>query len=203
MERIKGYSDILAREHGPAILTWLVQGCLEWQRQGLGEPAEVKAAVQDYREAQDVLLPFLQENCVKDAQSNVLTTELFRKYLNWCEANEDKYPLGKKTFNSRMTERGFVKRRGTENKNYWLGMRLRTADEIVTLVTNVTDFTLNYSREGDTKVFIGKNGNESNENNTVSKLEAENSQENSQPDSLNNSLILNNSLTILHGNVYI
>ena len=33
----------------PEIMAWAVKGCLEWQRQGLGIPEEVKTATEVYR----------------------------------------------------------------------------------------------------------------------------------------------------------
>jgi putative DNA primase/helicase len=37
------------RVESPGILAWCVRGCLEWQRHGLAEPDEVKAATKKYR----------------------------------------------------------------------------------------------------------------------------------------------------------
>ena len=48
-----------------AILAWAVQGCLEWQQNGIQEPDEVKEATNEYREEQDVLGEFFLENCEK------------------------------------------------------------------------------------------------------------------------------------------
>src|SRR5690606_27269542 len=33
------------------IVAWLVRGCIEWQREGLGQPDEVTAATAEYRDA--------------------------------------------------------------------------------------------------------------------------------------------------------
>src|SRR5262249_22300760 len=38
----------------PGILAWMVRGCLEWQRDGLGLPAVVKAATEEYRSEEDM-----------------------------------------------------------------------------------------------------------------------------------------------------
>ena len=48
----------------PGILAWAVQGCLEWQREGLGMPEAVKAATANYRAEQDMLAAFLDECCL-------------------------------------------------------------------------------------------------------------------------------------------
>src|SRR5207249_4861041 len=41
------------RAEWPGILAWAIRGCLDWQREGLGEPDEVRAATAAYRAQQD------------------------------------------------------------------------------------------------------------------------------------------------------
>lgn len=43
------------------ILRWLVEGCLEWQREGLHEPEAVLQATLLYREREDVLSRFAKD----------------------------------------------------------------------------------------------------------------------------------------------
>lgn len=52
------------RAEAPGVLAWLVEGCLDWQREGLGVPERVKEATGKYREEQNTLRPFLDECCV-------------------------------------------------------------------------------------------------------------------------------------------
>ena len=40
--------DYLKAHEGPGILRWLVDGCLAWQRNGLGEPAAIRDATDEY-----------------------------------------------------------------------------------------------------------------------------------------------------------
>jgi hypothetical protein len=39
----------------PAILQWMIDGCLDWQKQGLAPPQAVTAATDAYMEAQDAI----------------------------------------------------------------------------------------------------------------------------------------------------
>ncbi|HLZ10928.1 MAG TPA: DNA primase, partial [Chloroflexota bacterium] len=57
------------QQGGPAILTWLVQGCLAWQKSGLGVPPVVEHATRDLRGDMDPLRDFIQGCCVLDAQA--------------------------------------------------------------------------------------------------------------------------------------
>jgi putative DNA primase/helicase len=43
----------------PGILAWAMQGCLDWQQNGLGIPEEVNQATQEYRADMDMLGQFL------------------------------------------------------------------------------------------------------------------------------------------------
>nr|WP_239057843.1 phage/plasmid primase, P4 family [Pseudodesulfovibrio sp. JC047] len=45
------------------ILAWLVQGCLDWQKQGLNPPAKVLEATAEYRRDEDLLADFVDECC--------------------------------------------------------------------------------------------------------------------------------------------
>jgi putative DNA primase/helicase len=53
------------RAEFPGILAWMVQGCLDWQADGLQTPPEVLAATAGYRNEQDVLGQFLVECCIQ------------------------------------------------------------------------------------------------------------------------------------------
>jgi putative DNA primase/helicase len=47
----------------PAILRWAIEGCLDWQQNGLVRPAIVSDATNAYFETQDVLGQWLDEKC--------------------------------------------------------------------------------------------------------------------------------------------
>jgi putative DNA primase/helicase len=48
----------------PAILRWMIDGCLAWQEEGLDPPARVLAATEDYLETADAFGRWLDECCV-------------------------------------------------------------------------------------------------------------------------------------------
>ena len=91
------------RAEMPGILAWAVRGCLEWQRQGLAEPAAVKDATAAYQAGEDVLADFLGECCLLRAALKVTTSMLYSAYLKWAEGNSER-PLSKKNFGTRLQE---------------------------------------------------------------------------------------------------
>ena len=75
---------LLAERDG--ILAWAVAGCLAWQREGLNPPACVRAATEEYFEAEDALGRWLDERCVREVNAKSLTAELFNDWKLWAEA---------------------------------------------------------------------------------------------------------------------
>ncbi len=98
----------------PGILAWAVEGCLEWQKHGLGEPEEVRQATEGYRAEEDVLASFLEERCLVDAHASVKFKDLYAAYQEWCSESGE-HPETKKRFGKRLDERGFENRRGNRN----------------------------------------------------------------------------------------
>ncbi len=99
--------DYLKAHEGPGILNWLIAGCLAWQRDGLGEPAVVRDATDEYRADSDPLADFIAECCESAVTAVTRGSELFEAYGKWA----DKQRLSKldrlnaKDFGRRCAER--------------------------------------------------------------------------------------------------
>lgn len=52
----------------PAVLRWMIDGCLDWQENGLILPAAVDTATASYFEAQDIFGEWLMEHCEIDPE---------------------------------------------------------------------------------------------------------------------------------------
>ena len=68
-ERDKELPEKLKSEW-PAILGWMMQRCLIWQRGGLAPPGAVRAATDEYLEAEDSLAAWLGECCQSGGTSH-------------------------------------------------------------------------------------------------------------------------------------
>ncbi len=166
-DRKKGYAEYLAKEHSQAILTWLVQGCVEWQKTGtLGEPEAVTQAVAEYRDQQDILHDFLTERCIFQKSATLEQKALYADYKQWAEEN-DTIAIGKLTFRTRIQEKGAIVSTGNRNVKIWRGVRLRTeSDGDVTSVTSVTEKQQSLLHEASIEKTLVKMSNKSNTNNT-------------------------------------
>ena len=115
----------------PGILAWAVQGCLQWQREGLAEPEEVKQATQEYREEMDPLEDFLRDCCELDANASVTANELYGAYHYWCISNMETL-MAKNQFGSKLREKGFESGRfqfdGKQQRG-WKGIALKNKDK--------------------------------------------------------------------------
>jgi putative DNA primase/helicase len=110
----------------PGILTWAVQGCLDWQRHGMGEPSEVRVAIANYREEMDTLSEFLTAVCVVHRDAKVSSQALYANYRQWA-ADAGEPVLSNKRFSQGLEHRGrelgFRKQHTREGK-LWQGLGL-------------------------------------------------------------------------------
>jgi len=108
-----------------SILRWMVQGCLDWQNQGLNPPREVSEATEEYREETDPLLDFISDECVVEASQRVANRALYERYKEYCNRNGQK-PLFQKAFGRAMNGKGYrVIRLGRGKVSFRIGLSLR------------------------------------------------------------------------------
>ena len=113
----------------PGILAWVVAGAVEWYREGLGVPSEVKEATANYRRDMDLIADFLEDQCVIDEQAWALSSTLYESYRAWCETSGER-PMTQTALGRRLVERGFRQTRlGPKQARTWSGLRMRGPDE--------------------------------------------------------------------------
>lgn len=69
------------------IMQWAVQGCLDWQANGLNPPQSVLDATDEYFEAEDAIGRWLEERCVRHNNATALTADLFADWKAWADAS--------------------------------------------------------------------------------------------------------------------
>lgn len=109
----------LLRE-APAILDWMVEGTLLWQKEGLGMPESIKTASQSYRREMDVLESFIGDVCITGEEYRAPAGELFAKYKEWARDNEE-YLMSKQKFGQKMKEKFEYKR--DQQGRYYAGLK--------------------------------------------------------------------------------
>jgi putative DNA primase/helicase len=80
--------QVLAEASG--ILSWLVRGCLLYQREGINPPKDVTEATERYRRGEDLLADFIDE-CLEQAPgAKERASLLYNRFLEWYHENIDK-----------------------------------------------------------------------------------------------------------------
>lgn len=112
------------RDHElPGVLSWLVDGCLAWQREGLGDPPEVVTATTHYREDSDVIRQFLNDAVsFEDPEAKTTSRSLYSAYQSWCKSNGERY-ASMAVFRDKLEGFGHVVKRAAGGWT-WEGLQL-------------------------------------------------------------------------------
>lgn len=110
----------------PGILAWAVQGCLEWQRIGLGSCRAVEIATSSYAHRQDQIGAFVEDVCTVDPGARVEATALWSAYRAWCEAlGTTLRARSSKELSERLSARGIGSPLKSNGKRFRVGLTLR------------------------------------------------------------------------------
>lgn len=118
LEKLKG--------EAAGILAWAVEGALLWQNEGLECPEVVRVATENYRDEQDSLKRFLEEECVKSDRVKVLAKTFKENYAEWCRENgESRIP--DREIGKHLKRLGFSRVKSNGSWHY-LGLSLNPSD---------------------------------------------------------------------------
>jgi len=113
------------RKELPGILAWAVRGCLEWNKEGLGVPDEVRNATEGYRAEMDTFAQFLSDCCLISPNAHEQAGMLYEEYKEWCERTGER-TITQKAFGQRLQERGFTPDK-VKGFRCWKGLELSSA----------------------------------------------------------------------------
>lgn len=109
----------------PGILARLVRGCLEWQKSGLAPPEPIRLATAKYRQDEDIIGEWIDDNCIVEEGAAVTWASLWERY----QKSAGKFALSKKRFRAALDAKGiFSEKRGKNHVTYRVGLRLRSMD---------------------------------------------------------------------------
>ena len=91
----------------PGILRWMIEGCLDWQENGLVRPAIVAEATAEYFDDQDTFGQWLDESCIKERNAFEVQAKLYASWKAFAERQGDR-PGSSKAFSANLVKRGFV-----------------------------------------------------------------------------------------------
>jgi putative DNA primase/helicase len=119
------------------VLAWLVRGCLEWQRNGLAAPKEVRDATEEYRKDEDRIGQFLTEVCRFVRSERTTNRELAREVRAWC-TSQNIYALNSRDLGDRLVERG-CERVAIGKDRGWRGLTVHRSSEVSSDTSDTSD----------------------------------------------------------------
>jgi len=109
----------------PGILRWMIDGCLDWQANGLSRPASVIAATESYFEDQDLMSQWIADECDLDPGSRYKNQPVGALYAAWtayCDRIGEQ-PGTVRAFGNNLEKRGCVRDK-IQNVRCIVGIRL-------------------------------------------------------------------------------
>lgn len=122
--KVKRDADLLRKlsDEQSGILAWLVQGCVDWLREGLTEPDAVMAATEAYRGCANSLDAFLLDRCLLGDGLVCVTSDLMAAYGDWCAQNK-RVPMRGRAFGAALKERNCLPTK-IAGQRHWIGVAL-------------------------------------------------------------------------------
>jgi P4 family phage/plasmid primase-like protien len=124
-DRIDDLQGIFGRDHGGAVLAWIVAGAVAYLSGGLEEPEAVRVATADYAHDQDTLARFIEENChlADSRQVRVPMPKMRDAYEAWCHA-EGETAVNPKRFGMDLRARYGVGEAKSNGRKFYVGVAL-------------------------------------------------------------------------------
>lgn len=119
----------------PQILRWAVNGCLEWQKEGLPMPKKVEEATKEYRDEMDVVQSFCKDCVKKKPNGRTRASEMYDSYKRWAQ-NGNEYMMSKNKFGLEMGKK--YSKKNVNGYIYYIGCELKESDE-QTYVFDIND----------------------------------------------------------------
>jgi putative DNA primase/helicase len=107
----------------PGILAWLIEGCLEWQAEGLRPPQAVLEATDAYLSAEDAIAAWIDDRCGRDPNSWTSSSDLFTSWKAWADASGEQAGSMKRLTQTLET-RGFHRHKMNRGQGFY-GLRVK------------------------------------------------------------------------------
>jgi putative DNA primase/helicase len=117
----------LVAEH-PGILRWLIDGCLDWQKNGFAECPAINAATEEYFAEEDLFGQWLDEECDLEPGNKWKTETSAKLFVAWkaylTRMGQDVSPWNSTSFGIELAKHGAEKKSDGRSRA-WIGIRLK------------------------------------------------------------------------------
>lgn len=113
----------------PEILRWAIDGCRQWQREGLNPPSCVQEATEEYLDAEDAFSLWIEECATEDPNAFESSKALYNSWRRWAE-QAGEFVGSKKRLSRELQKRGYEqKRHGSAGTRGYVGLRLDPVED--------------------------------------------------------------------------
>lgn len=128
-QKVENLQERLIENEGPGILHWIIQGAVNYLKDGLQEPLTVRLATDTYKQEEDHLGRFIDERCKLGGGTNAraLKTEVRAAYVDWCHDNGE-HELNATQFGRQLKAKYSIGDARSHGKHYYVGITVY-ADE--------------------------------------------------------------------------
>ena len=106
----------------PGILNWAIQGCSDWQQQGLNPPQVVFEQVSAYKTQMDSIAQFVEQECSLAAEAKYPASRLYEDYRHYCQVLGRK-PQSNNAFKKALDKLVNVYQHRTSSAMQWHGIQ--------------------------------------------------------------------------------
>jgi putative DNA primase/helicase len=78
------------RKEAPGILRWMIEGCIDWQKNGLVRPDVVTKATAEYFAEQDLVNQWIEDCCDLSVTQSDTLAFLFKSWSDYALSNGEK-----------------------------------------------------------------------------------------------------------------
>lgn len=118
--------EMRIKQELPQILGWAVQGCLEWQKDGLPMPDKIQRATNEYRDEMDIIRSFCKDNLKAKPLGRVKASVMFKCYREWARVGNE-YIMSQSKFGVEMAKK--FRKQNINGYIYYVGCELKESDE--------------------------------------------------------------------------
>lgn len=126
-ERDNRFFDRVLRPELSGMLNWAIQGAIEYQVSGLREPNIVRMATEEYRNEQDKLGQFLENECTRGG--HVKMSVLMFRWKQWCEENGYHY-WGTRKMREQLKQKGILSHTDARGDVWVENLQLRKQGQV-------------------------------------------------------------------------
>jgi putative DNA primase/helicase len=125
-DHVDKYWEVMLKEEGPAILTWILDGRKAYFEKGVTPPDQVLADTADFRKESDFMAEFLEDCLQKTDGGTAPVGTVHAAFIRWAIENNEKAlsSWSAKKLGRQLEERGYTRSASHKEARSWEGVTL-------------------------------------------------------------------------------